>query len=96
MNPENQSLEIVVSPGAGFAGAGDVAVTKAREAFDALGELLTDAIEPFRQKIRSTADSADEVEIRLDLSLKGEGKWVVVSMGGTATVSVTLLWKKRT
>lgn len=96
MSQENQSLEIVLSPGAGFAGAGEVAVAKAREAFDALGELLTDAIEPFRQKVHETADSADELQIRMELSLKGEGKWVVVSMGGAATVSVTLLWKKRT
>jgi NTP-dependent ternary system trypsin peptidase co-occuring protein len=70
------------------------AFAKAREAFDALGTLLTDAVEPFRKKVRDVAESADELEVRMDLALKGEGKWVVVSVGGSASVSVRLVWKR--
>src|SRR5262245_51479662 len=93
-NEANETLEIVVSPGAGYAGAGESAAAKAKEAFSALGALLTDALEPFRAKVRAVAESADELEVRMDLALKGEGKWVVVSAGASASVSVRLVWKK--
>lgn len=88
------SLEIVITPGAGYSATGDATLTRAREAFNALGALLTDAIEPFRKKVSEAAASIDEVELRLELSLKGEGKWVVVSLGATATASVKLVWRK--
>lgn len=90
----DETLEIVISPDAGYAGNGEAALVKAREAFDALGTLLTEAVEPFRRKVRDVAESADELEIRLNLSLKGESKWVVVSVGASASVAVRLLWKR--
>lgn len=89
------SLEILISPESGFSATGGAYAAKANEAFDALGALLTDAIEPFRKRIAEATASADELELRLDLSLKGEGKWIVVSLGGTASVSVKLVWKKK-
>ena len=88
----DETLEIVISPDAGY--AGEAALVKAREAFDALGTLLAEAVEPFRMKVRDVAESADELEIRLNLSLKGEGKWVVVSVGASASVAVRLVWKR--
>jgi Trypsin-co-occurring domain 1 len=94
-NSQEASLEIYVSPQAGFSDAGGSVGAKAKEAFDALGTLLTDAIEPFRQKIATATASADEIEVKLDLALKGSGKWVVVSVEGGATVSVKLVWKKK-
>ena len=89
------SLEISVSPSAGYSAAGDVVGEQARDAFDALGSLLTEAIEPFRRKLGDAVASADEIELKLDLALKGGGKWVVVSVEGSATVSVKLVWKKK-
>jgi hypothetical protein len=88
-------LEIIVSQSSGYANAADAVGEKAKEAFDSLGTLLSDAIAPLRRKLAETVESADEVEIKLDLALKGGGKWVVVSMEGTATVSVKLVWKKK-
>lgn len=88
-------LEISVSQQAGFADATGVVGEKAKEAFDTLGTLLSDAIAPLRQKLIDTAASADEVELKLDLALKAGGKWVVLSMEGGATVSVKLVWKKK-
>lgn len=93
---QGPSLEISLSPQAGFSDAGETVGAKAKEAFDALGTLLTDAIEPFRKKIAAATASADEIEVKLDLALKGSGKWVVVSVEGGATVSVKLVWKKKT
>lgn len=92
INPND--LEILVNQQAGFSDAGDAVSEKAKDAFDALGALLTDAIEPFRKKLAEAAGSADEIELKLDLALKGGGKWIVVSLTGEATVSVKLLWKK--
>lgn len=92
---QNSSLEIYVSKDPGFANAAENAVESAKDAFDALGTLLSEAIEPFRKKIATTTDSADEIEVKLDLALKGTGKWIVVSVEGGATVSVKLVWKNR-
>lgn len=94
MSSQN-GLEIVVSQEAGFADASGSVGEKAKEAFDSLGTLLSDAVAPLRHKLAETAASADEIEIKLDLALKAGGKWVVVSMEGTATVSVKLVWKKK-
>jgi hypothetical protein len=88
-------LEIVVSQAAGFSDASGSIGEKAKEAFDSLGTLLSEAVAPLRQKLAETAASADEIELKLDLALKAGGKWVVVSMEGTATVSVKLVWKKK-
>lgn len=93
MSSQN-GLEIVVSQESAFADASGSVGEKAKEAFDSLGTLLSDAVAPLRQKLAETAASADEIEIKLDLALKAGGKWVVVSMEGTATVSVKLVWKK--
>lgn len=68
------SLEILISPESGFSATGGAYAAKANEAFDALGALLTDAIEPFRKRIAEATASADELELRLDLSLKGEDR----------------------
>ena len=88
-------LEISISERAGYADATGSIGAKAKEAFDSLGNLLSDAIAPLRQKLIETAASADEVELKLDLALKAGGKWVVMSMEGGATVSVKLAWKKK-
>jgi hypothetical protein len=90
----DESLEIVVTPESGFSAAGTANTERAREAFDALGTLLVDTLEPFRNKISGAVASASEVELKIDLALKGEGKWVVVSLGASASVSVKLVWKK--
>lgn len=92
---EQNSLEISITQGAGFAGATEAVAEKAKEAFDTLGTLLSDAIAPLRNKLAETAASADEVELKLDLALKAGGKWVVVSVEGGATVSMKLVWKKK-
>jgi hypothetical protein len=89
------SLEISVSQDAGFADGAGAVGAKAKEAFEDLGVLLSDAIAPLRQKLAETSASADEVELKLDLALKTGGKWVVVSMEGSATVSLKLVWKKK-
>jgi hypothetical protein len=94
MNSQHD-LEIEVSQTAGFSDASSSVGEKAKEAFDSLGTLLSDAIAPLRQKLAETAGSADEIELKLDLALKAGGKWVVISMEGSATVSVKLVWKKR-
>lgn len=88
-------LEISISERAGFADAAGTVGEKAKEAFDSLGNLLSEAIAPLRQKLMATVESADEVEIKLDLAMKAGGKWVVMSMEGGATVSVKLVWKKK-
>ncbi|MEK8034868.1 CU044_2847 family protein [Ideonella sp. DXS29W] len=87
-------LEIAVSHAAGFSDASSPVGEKAKEAFESLGSLLSEAVAPLRQKLAETAESADEIELKLDLALKAGGKWVVISMEGTATVSVKLVWKK--
>ena len=92
--PTQASLEIAVTNQAGYANAAGAVGEKAKDAFDALGSLLSDAIEPFRKKLAETLASADEMELKLDLALKGGGKWVIVSMEGAATVSVKLVWKR--
>jgi hypothetical protein len=92
---EQTELEISVSEQAGYLSTAGALGEKAKEAFDSLGNLLSDAIEPLRNKLIETAASADEVEIKLDLALKAGGKWVVLSMEGGATVSVKLVWKKK-
>lgn len=93
--PTQSDLEISVSQQAGFADASGSIGERAKDAFDVLGTLLSDAIAPLRQKLTETAASADEVELKLDLALKAGGKWVIMSMEGGATVSVKLVWKKR-
>jgi len=90
-----ESLEISVSPSAGFSGAADDVGEKAKDAFEALGTLLSDAMEPFRKRVLEAGQTADEMELKLDLALKGGAKWVVVSMEGAATVSVKLVWKQK-
>jgi hypothetical protein len=92
---EQDSLEISVTHDAGYADAGEVVGERAKDAFNALGDLLSDAIEPFKKKLAESAASADEIELKLELALKGAGKWVVVSVEGGATVSVKLLWKRK-
>ncbi len=88
------TLEIAISRRAGYSDAGDHIAEKAKDAFETLGALLSDAIGPFRESLAKAGASADEVELKLDLALKGSGKWVVVSVEGGATVSVKLVWKK--
>jgi hypothetical protein len=90
----SDSLEIVISPDTGYSDAGGLSAVKAKEALDSLGNLLIDAIEPFRRKIEERAASIHEIELRLELSLKGEGKWIVVSASAGATVGVKLIWRK--
>ena len=92
---EPRSLEITIAEAAGFADAAGAASEKAKDAFDALGSLLSEAVEPFRAKLTETLSTADEVELKLDLALKGGGKWVIVSMEAAATVSVKLVWKRK-
>lgn len=87
-------LEISISEEAGYADAAGAVVAKAREAFDSLANLLSDAVRPLRLNLIETAASADEVELKLDIALKADGKWIVMSMQGGATVSVKLVWKK--
>ncbi len=91
----DNSLEITVSPQAGFSDAAGGAAVRAKDALEALGSLLSEAIEPFRKKLASATASADEIEVALSLAAKGEAKWVVVSVEGGATVSVKLVWKKQ-
>jgi hypothetical protein len=88
------SLEIMTTDQAGYASAAGTVGEKAKEAFEALGSLLCEAIGPFKEKLVETTTSADEIEVKLDLALRGGGKWVVVSMEGAATVSVKLVWKR--
>jgi hypothetical protein len=87
-------LEIQISSQAGYANLGQ-AVGNAREAFETLGTMLSDSLEPFRKKVQAAAASADEMELKLQLALKGEGKWIVVSASAEASVSVKILWKRK-
>ena len=86
-------LEIAISPTAGYSDTGKL-TQQARDAFDSLGSLLSDAIEPLRKKLAEAAASAAEIEVNLALALAGGGNWVVVSMEGSATVSIKLVWRK--
>jgi hypothetical protein len=88
------ALEIAVVPVSGFASATAGAGENAKQAFDTLGAVLADAIAPLREKLASGVAAADEIELETELALKAGGSWVVVSMEGTATVKVRLLWKK--
>jgi len=93
--PVHDDLEISVSSTAGFSSTDSDLAMKAKEAFEELGTLLSEAVAPLRQKLVDTANSADEVEVKLDLALKASGKWIVVSMEAGATVSAKLVWKKK-
>ncbi len=85
-------LDVEISTTAGFAGMDSEPLGKARDAFAALGETLNDALAPLREAM--AANAPDELEVSLELSFKGEAKWVVVSAGGSATATVKLTWKK--
>jgi hypothetical protein len=89
-------LEIAVSQEAGLADASGGVGQRAKEALDELGNLLSEAIAPLRERLERAAATADEVEIRLSLALKANGNWVVISAGAAATVQVKLAWKKKT
>jgi hypothetical protein len=93
MNHSKGTLEIQVVPQPGFATASGVPVAKAKEAFDALGDLLAESLQPFHQKLAAVQGKADEVELQFGVSLKAEKDWVVVSGEVGATITLTLLWK---
>jgi hypothetical protein len=86
-------LEIVVTPSPGFASTEGAPLAKAREAFDALGVTLKEAVGNLHQAWEEHAP--DELELRLELAFKGEAKWVVISAGGQATIGVKLVWKRK-
>lgn len=90
-----RELQIEVSQAAGFADAEGPFGAGAKEAFETLGDVLADALAPLRQKLGDAAAAADQIEVKLDLGLKAGGKWVVVSMEGSATVSVKLVWNRK-
>lgn len=90
----NNSLEISISEYAGAAGHGGTVEARAKEAFETLGTLLSDAVAPLRKQLIDASDAADEVELRLDLALRSGGNWVILSMEGSATLSVKLLWRQ--
>lgn len=92
MAPEG-TLDIAISPNAGFSDTGGIAAERAKDALDSLATLLSDALESFRKKVAAAAGSAAEIELSLALALKGSGKWIVVSIEGGATVSVKITWK---
>jgi hypothetical protein len=91
---DDHSLEISINPDAGYVESTDGIGAKAKDAFDTLGDLLSEAVEPLRRRLSDASIPADEIEIKLELALKAEGKWVIVSMGSSATVSVKMVWKK--
>lgn len=96
MSSQNRpELEIETSLAAGTSAHGGAPLEKARNAFEALGEVLNDSILSFRHAIQDTTDPPDEVELRFELAFKGETKWVVISAGGQATAAVKLVWKKK-
>jgi hypothetical protein len=92
---DQPSLEIAFVEQAGYASATGAVSEKAKDAFDALGSLLSDSIEPLRRKLTEAVASADEIELKLELGLKAEGKWVVLTAGGSATVSLKIVWKHK-
>ena len=69
-------------------------MAKAKAAFDSLASTLRDAILPMQQALSLSEHAPSEVEIRLELALKGETKWIVVSTGAQATIGVKLVWKR--
>lgn len=88
-NSADGTLEIQISPTSGYAASGEKTVARAKQAFQTLGDLLEDAIQPFREKVKNV----DEMEIGMNISLKGESKWVIVSASAEASVHVKLTWK---
>lgn len=91
---QEPTFKIVVAQQSGFSGALGGVTDNAKDAFDALGSMLSDAIGPFRKILNESLDSANEVELRLDLAFTGGGNWIVVSASGSATLSVKLVWKR--
>jgi hypothetical protein len=79
----------------GYSGVGTTATGAANHAFEVLADLLSKSVAPLRDKLITTANGADEVELSLSLAMTMEGKWVVVSTTGSATLSAKLVWKKK-
>lgn len=94
MEPLQQDLTIVPVDASGYADAAGAAGVAATKAFEALGKLITTAIAPLRKTLTEAIDSADEVELSLSLAMTVEGKWVILSSSGNATISAKLVWKK--
>lgn len=92
--PQTDDLQIVISRDAGFADAGGPLLAKAKEAFEALGKSLRDSLSPLKNQLKQAELAPDEIELSLELVLKGGSNWVVVSGSGEATVGVKLLWKR--
>lgn len=88
------TLEIVITPTAGFADAGKEQLRSAKSSFDGLGQMIKESILPMYPQIRDSSNAPSEMEVRLELKLKGEAKWVVVSASGEATTAVRLVWKR--
>jgi hypothetical protein len=89
----SEQLQIYITEGAGYLSAEEESLVRAKESFDALGDTLRDAVLPLRAKLREIPGGPAEVEISLDLALKAEAKWVVVSATAEATIRVKLVWK---
>jgi hypothetical protein len=97
MQEQKEQTELTILPVevGGYSGAGGTSGGVANQAFELLGELLSKSVAPLRDKLITTADGADEVELSLSLAMTMEGKWVVVSTTGSATLSAKLVWKKK-
>jgi len=97
MQEQKDQTELTILPveGGGYSGAGTASGQVANHAFELLGELLSKSIAPLREKLTTTSNGADEVELSLSLAMTMEGKWVVVSTTGSATLSAKLVWKKK-
>ena len=87
-------LEIEVHERFLDAPAASPALEKAGSAFEQLGEMVADAIEPLQEKLSALDEAVpDQVELGLALGFKGGGQWVVVSGDANATVTLKLKWK---
>lgn len=90
---DKPTLKIVVEEDAGAfaAGSGDKVLCEAADAFEDLGEMLSDASKKFLDKINENKPS--KIELALGLKLEVGGNWLVVTGKGTANTTVTLTWE---
>jgi hypothetical protein len=95
MESTSPTLEVVVTQAAEYANAGQALTVKAEESLQQLGALVAKAAAPMGQAIFKDEAAPNEVEVTLQLALKGESKWLVVTAVGEAAVTIKLSWVKK-
>ncbi len=88
---EDGQLEILINPHPGYSASGGAPapLESAQDALGSLGRALAASV----TQMKETLKAVDEVEVQMQLELAGKARWVVVSLGATATIGVKLVWR---